>query len=375
MNHGKRLLCGLAALLLCAGMLSGCGKKTQTESEAENAPASSAAEPETSAEDGPDPEQDAEAAAKNTAEAEEVLKGFLDGCLNHDLAAVDAAGDYRNLRAAISGKAFSDAEWQEEASGRLFDAFESYEIGAGSSRYQDLMDYDAGIRKFLNAEAENPDPADSDETLRCIAYLQDAYKRPEGYCEFPVTLKSGDGEQTDTLRLVKVEDKWQLELCESVVQQIAYNRARRDAFVGEANLTAEALYETVSDSLAEMSAQGIDITVLSGDYLFNRSGFRAGQSAADDPLRGGGSDGASPLYQARCTGGSGMCKFRDPHGERYLYRSRRGDILCGRQLLRDASFARRCPRIHDDREYQCGAGSCRRNGIIQIILKKGRIWL
>lgn len=273
MNHGKRLLCGLAALLLCAGMLSGCGKKTQTESEAENAPASSAAEPESSAEDGADPEQDAEAAAKNTAEAEEVLKDFLDGCLNHDLAAVDAAGDYRSLRAAISGTEFSDAEWQEEASGWLFDAFESYEIGAGSSRYQDLMDYDAGIRKFLNAEAENPDPADSDETLRCIAYLQDAYKRPEGYCEFPVTLKSGDGEQTDTLRLVKVEDKWQLELCESVVQQIAYNRARRDAFVGEANLTAEALYETVSNSLAEMSAQGIDVTVLSGDYLFTAADF------------------------------------------------------------------------------------------------------
>lgn len=230
MNHAKTMMCSLAAMLLCAGMLTGCGNKTQTETEAEASVSAADAAPESSAETTQEPEPEEQTGTpEQFSEAQAVLTGFLEGCLSHDVAAVDAAGDYRGMLCAFSGETLTDEEWQTEAAGWLFDAFDSFEIGTGSGSETELAAYNTEITQFLTETEEQPDPDDDEQTLRCIAYLRDSFRQAEDCCIFPVTLYSEGDAQTDTLKLVQTEGSWKIDLCEGVMQRILINRAYRGA--------------------------------------------------------------------------------------------------------------------------------------------------
>lgn len=228
MNHAKAMMCSLAAMLLCAGMLAGCGNRTQTETGAEASVSAADAAPEKAAETQEPATEEQNEAPDHLEAARAVLAGFLEGCLSHDVAAVDAAADYRGMLSAFSGETFTDEEWQTEAADWLFDAFDSYEIGTGSSSAEELETYNTGMRQVLTELEEHPDPDDDAETLRCIAYLKDTFREAEGFCSFPVTLSSEDGAQTDTLKLVQTEGSWKIDLCEGVVKRIAMNRMYRE---------------------------------------------------------------------------------------------------------------------------------------------------
>ena len=269
MNHKKQLLCGLAALLLCTGMLGGCGKKEQSEQETEK-PAASEAAPESAA-DAETSAAPADQAAP--AEAKAALQAFLDGCINRDIGAVEAAADYRGMLSAYSGGDFTDAEWQEAAGGMLFGAFDSYEIGEGSSPYQELVDYNTNIKQFLKNAEEGADPADDEVINRCIAFLRSSFSPADAMSVFPVTLLSEGDAQTDTMKLVLVDGSWKIDLCEGVLQRIMYLRKSRTNRVRDVNTAASVLLETASAALSQMSEEGIDTSVLSGEYYFTAAEF------------------------------------------------------------------------------------------------------
>ena len=204
MNHKTRICCGIAALMLCIGCLTGCGTQTQEQPETDSAVSAS----ENAA-------QESGAAAQPSAEAADakaVLTQFLEGCKNSDTDAILAVADYRGLQQALDGDAFDEAAFRENIRVKLCEGFESYEIGEITSTEQDLAEFNEKTEQYREALAEDPGDPEDEDTKRCMDYLRSLMVPADDRCAYSVTVRTDGTESTDELVLLRYGDKWQLDL-------------------------------------------------------------------------------------------------------------------------------------------------------------------
>lgn len=218
MNHTKKICCGMAALMLCIGCLTGCGANTQETAETASS-SSSAAESSETAETTQTARSEAEQAASES-DAKAALTQFLEGCKNSDTDAILSVADYRGLQQALDGDAFDETQFQEDLRAMLCDGFESYTIGEVTRSAEDLADFNEMTGQFREALSEDSEEPEDADTQRCIDYLLTLMQPADDRCVYAVTVTTDGTDSTDEIALLRYGDAWQLDLVSQAAQAI-----------------------------------------------------------------------------------------------------------------------------------------------------------
>lgn len=226
MLNWKKGACCIAAVMLCAGMMTGCGNADSTSAGTESVSSADA-----SAESKADEQNAANAAAEadtdsdeDTADAEEILKVFLDGCRNNDLDAVLEVADYQGLYQALEGSAFSEDAFRQEMQANLCDMIDDYSINEVTSKPEDLDTFNMGVKSFIEELHTEPETPDNEQTLRLVEYARDTVKPADARIAFSVTINHDGTDSEGEYVLIRIGDKWQLDLITETVMLIYLNR-------------------------------------------------------------------------------------------------------------------------------------------------------
>lgn len=200
--------------------------------------------------------------------AQDVLEKLMDGLMQHDVDALFAYTDIREVLSIIEGADFSEeelrAEFEEEAS-----SIESYRISGGWEDPESMAEYNAQVAEIrANAEAALAD--DPDEETRTAAERILQYLQPlEGLYVFDVEATIDGETQTADMLVANHSGKWYVDtmLIDMLVGAVRLNK------ISAANTAAKSVYNAFNSAAVDLDEQGYPTAKLSGDYYLTGADF------------------------------------------------------------------------------------------------------
>ena len=300
MRRTSRTLAGMLALMLCAGMLSGCG---DTQQQAADTRSMITVQDDAAAEDdqrgdlngdglqdvtdaqllmryyvsntlsnkplawaeliGNAPKTDPK--EKDKQAAEKTMKNFLDATVEGDAAKVFQYSGMGDMLRMSIGTTKTDEELINDPDFTI-NRIDSYTIGEVTEEPEKLKEYqDAYETAMVNVRKAFGDTDASAQELR-TAYMAATILKPvTKLYSCPVTTTRNGKESSETI-MVACDDRgeWRVDLG----VQTSLNRYNERSRKASANSAASTLQKALSSAIVDFDSMGMDVKVLDGDYTW-----------------------------------------------------------------------------------------------------------
>lgn len=274
----ERILCAAGALLLAGSLMTACTAKPDTGAEEENRllvqtetvptetdTTTDADETETTASaetttavtaETPSLDDDDIAAARAVAEQ------FWERCLQGDADSILAATNLVETLPLMFAEDEIDERLGElrESLLEISDVLVDYELGEGTADAELLAQYNEAVELLLE-ELKDWDEVPDEALLQWLVPL-------DGICVFPVTVTESNGTvSTEDMMVVQQDGKWSVDI---LLMEILSELMLGYTDVSETqstNISAKSFFNAAYAALADLDAEGTDLSLLEGDYM------------------------------------------------------------------------------------------------------------
>lgn len=281
----KRILCAVGALLLAGSLMTACGSQDDTGAE-DRLPAETETVPietdagstDTTSADETTAASDVTTTAAETASPDDsdiaaaraAAERFLESCLQGDADAMLAETNLAETLPLMFSEDEIDgmlAELRESLS-EMSDMLAGYELGEGAADDELLAQYNEAV-EALREELKDWDEVSDEAMLQWLVPL-------DGICVFSVTITESNGTvSTEDITVVQQDGKWSVDI---LLMEILSDLMISYTDVSEtqsANMAAKHLDNAALAALADLDAEGMDLSLLQGDYMLTGDDFAA----------------------------------------------------------------------------------------------------
>lgn len=286
----RRILCAVSALLLAGSLMTACGTQDDAGednrllTETETLPIEADAEStDTASADGTAASAVTTTAAETAslddsdiAAARAAAEQFWESCLQGDADAMLAGTNLAETLPLMFAEDEIDGMLAElrESLLEISDVLVSYELGEGAVDAELLAQYNEAV-ELLRGELADLDEVPDEAMLQWLVPL-------DGICVFPVTVTESNGTvSTENMTVVQQDGKWSVDI---LLMEILSELMLSYVDVSEtqsANIAAKSLDNAALAALTDLDAEGMDLSLLQGDYMLTGDDFASAVKVTD----------------------------------------------------------------------------------------------
>lgn len=202
------------------------------------------------------------------ARAQDVMEKLMDGLVAHDVDALFAYTDLREILSIIEGADFSEeelrAELEEKASG-----IESYRIIGSRKDPETMAEYNEQVIE-IRANAEEALADDPDEETRIVAERILQYLQPlDGLYVFEVEAMIDGEPEVDEMQVANHSGKWYVD---TLLIDMLVGTAKMSK-ISSANTAAKSVYNAFNTAAVDLDMENYPIDLLNGEYDLKPADF------------------------------------------------------------------------------------------------------